>query len=45
MFIVQSTDLPTVAMFKSARAAFAFQNTLVLKYGYQASVIKTDKEC
>lgn len=45
VFYVTSVDLPTIAIFKSVRAAFTFRNMLVLKLGYQASVIKTDKEC
>lgn len=44
MFYVQSIDLPTIAIFSLLSRAYAFRNTMI-ELGYEASVIKTDKEC
>lgn len=44
MFYVTSVDLPTIAYFTRMSRAYAFRNTII-ELGYDATVIKTDKEC
>lgn len=43
MFYVTSIDLPTIAYFTRMSRAYTFRNTII-KLGYEARVIKTDKE-
>ena len=43
MFYVTSVDLPTVAYFTRMSRAYLFRNTMI-EPGYEASVIKTDRE-
>lgn len=44
MFYVTSKDLPTIAYFTRMSRAYVFKQTMI-KLGYEASVIKMDREC